>query len=113
MFIELVDHLRCVRPHEDTWLVAAARRMEGRHIDEGTLGCPICRAEYPIRGGVADFRGEGAGAAAAPTESGDAPLPDESEVMRAGALLGLSESGGVVLLAGTWGAIAGAIAEIV
>jgi hypothetical protein len=110
MFIELVDHLRCVRPHEETWLVAAARRMEGRHIVEGMLGCPICRAEYAVRDGVADFRA-GRGETVDGT-GGHAPPPDESEVMRAGALLGLDEPGGVVLLAGTWGAIAPALAEM-
>ena len=52
MFVELVDLLRCPRPHEDTWLVAAAEAMSGRHIVRGTLGCPVCEAEYPIRDGV-------------------------------------------------------------
>ncbi|HKG91357.1 MAG TPA: hypothetical protein VKA84_05685, partial [Gemmatimonadaceae bacterium] len=96
MFIELVDHLRCVRPHEEIWLVAAARRMDGRHIIEGTLGCPVCRAEYPIREGAADFRSRDGGAADAGAQA--AAVPDETEVMRAGALLGLVEGGGVALL---------------
>ena len=56
MFVELVDALRCVRPHEDAWLVAATRRTEHRHILDGVLGCPVCRTEYPVRDGVADFR---------------------------------------------------------
>ena len=56
MFIELIDALRCVQPHEPTWLVASIERAEGRYIERGVLGCPICRAEYPVIDGVADFR---------------------------------------------------------
>jgi hypothetical protein len=37
MFIELVDALRCPVPHEESWLVASADRMEARHIVDGTL----------------------------------------------------------------------------
>ena len=111
MFIELVDHLRCVRPHEDSWLVAAARRMEGRRIVEGTLGCPVCRAEYPIRGGIADFRG-GAGPEREPAGV-QPPAVEEGQVIRAGALLGLTDAGGAVLLTGAWGAVAHALAELV
>ena len=55
MFIELVDALRCPRTHEESWLVLAASRIEARHIQEGALGCPVCHAEYSIRGGVVDF----------------------------------------------------------
>ena len=56
MFIELVDALRCPRTHEESWLVLAASRIEARHIQEGALGCPVCRAEYPIRDGIVDLR---------------------------------------------------------
>ena len=45
MFIELVDALRCPVAHAESWLVAAAIRMEARHIVDGTLGCPVCSAE--------------------------------------------------------------------
>ena len=56
MFIELVDALRCPRPHEESWLVLAASRLEARHVLEGTLGCPVCHAQYPIRDGIVDLR---------------------------------------------------------
>jgi hypothetical protein len=108
VFIELVDHLRCLRPHAESWLVASADRMQDRAIVEGVLGCPVCRAEYPVRGGVAWFT-EGAGpagttAAEADPSSNGAPTPDE--VLRAAALLGLTEPGGFVLLTGEWAAFA-------
>ena len=56
MFIELVDTLRCPVTHEESWLVLSTRVVEARHVREGTLGCPVCLAEYPIVDGVADLR---------------------------------------------------------
>lgn len=99
MFIELVDSLRCVEAHDDTWLVAAVTRMDGRHISEGLLGCPICRREYPIRDGIGWF-----------SRSPIDPVrltsifasTDTDRVMRAGALLGLTDAGGVVVLDDGW-----------
>ncbi len=97
VFIELVDALRCPVPHEESWLVAAARRMEARHIVDGTLGCPVCAAEYPIRDGVVNFR-RGDGYAAAPGRVGDA-----NEALRLAALLNLSDAQGFAVLLGDWG----------
>jgi uncharacterized protein YbaR (Trm112 family) len=96
MFIELVDALRCPVPHEESWLVASATRMEFRHIVEGTLGCPVCRAEYPITHGVVDFR-RGPHQPVPP----EAP-PDEDEATRLAALLDLTDRAGFAVLLGTW-----------
>lgn len=97
MFIELVDALRCPVPHDESWLVAAAQRMESRHIVEGTLGCPVCAAEYAIRNGVADFR-TGDGYPAAPARTGDANI-----ALRLAALLNLTDAQGFAVLLGAWG----------
>jgi uncharacterized protein YbaR (Trm112 family) len=96
MFIELVDALRCPVPHAESWLVAAATRMEHRHIVEGTLGCPECHAQYPVVRGVADFR-------RAPSVElpHDAP-PDETQAMRLAALLDLTDRSGFAVLLGAW-----------
>jgi uncharacterized protein YbaR (Trm112 family) len=96
MFIELVDALRCPTAHEESWLVAAAARMSFRHIVEGTLGCPVCHAQYPIHRGVVDFRR--APHAALPP---DAP-PDEEQATRLAALLDLTDSTGFAVLLGPW-----------
>lgn len=106
MFLELVDTLRCLEPHAETWLVATVDRREGRSIVDGRLGCPECRAEYPVRGGVADFtRG-----AAIAHPAARVP-PDEASVMRAAALLDLRSEGGVILLGGRWAGLAPALAS--
>lgn len=107
MFIELVDALRCPVTHEESWLVASAVRTEARHIVVGTLGCPVCSAEYPIREGVADFRGGGtpANVAAAAPGSADA-------AMRLAALLDLSDANGFAVLIGAWGNHASELAAL-
>lgn len=96
MFIPLVDILRCVNPHEETWLVASIERADDRFIIEGTLGCPACLAEYAIRDGVVYF-----------TETRmETPNvnPDDSAAMRLAAALDLTEPRKTALLQGSWGA---------
>ena len=114
MFVELADRLRCVRPHEDTWLVLAARRTVGRHVVDGVLGCPSCRAEYPVRDGVADFRADAAREADDPAPR-SAPLAaaDPDELLRLAALLAVVDVRAPVVLAGAWQSLAGALGESV
>ena len=102
MFVELIDVLRCAVPHEDSWLVAAATRTVDRHILEGTLGCPVCGAEYPVRDGAAWF---GLGQAAGPPASVNVDPLDPDEVTRIAALLGIDERGGRYLFDGPWSAM--------
>ena len=112
MFIELVDSLRCLVAHEETWLVAAVVRMDGRHIVEGTLGCPVCRREYPIRDGVAWFSDRPPQAALRSSLTMSSGPGDEALVTRAAALLGLSDPGGIVVLGGSWARFADVAAEL-
>lgn len=113
MFIELVDALRCLNEHEESWLVAAVERFEGRYIDSGSLGCPVCRAEYRIARGAVDFRSGGL----------EAVVPDDSttshvavrygdvadELLRVRALLNLQEHGGTVVFTGMSAVLAAAL----
>ncbi|HEX8718106.1 MAG TPA: hypothetical protein VF722_14155 [Gemmatimonadaceae bacterium] len=108
MFVELVGALRCVRPHEATWLVASAYRMEQRDIVSGELGCPVCDARYSIEYGVADFRDGQRGIPRAPA----AVDAGRDMALRAAALLDLTTPGGVIVLAGIWAAAAHAIGAI-
>jgi uncharacterized protein YbaR (Trm112 family) len=114
--IELVDDLRCPRPHEETWLVASADRTAGRDIIEGTLGCPICRAEYRIHEGVVWFteRGRGAVTASGAVTAKASGQPVDPEVaMRLAAFLDLTDVQGFALLAGSWGPAAPLLRAIV
>jgi len=98
MFIELVDSLRCLSPHDETWLVAAASRMDGRHLIDGVLGCPVCRREYAIRDGTAWF-------STRQPDAADENLTmlaadsDPGQVTRTAALRGVAIDGGGASLA--------------
>jgi uncharacterized protein YbaR (Trm112 family) len=97
MFTPLVDILRCPNAHEETWLVASIDRAEARDILEGTLGCPICLAEYPIRAGVVRFA-----EVVVP-----APIPlHENDAVRLAAALDLTDARMTALLHGDWGTLA-------
>jgi hypothetical protein len=94
MFLPLIDRLRCLNGHEDTWLVASIDRVDERDVLEGTLGCPVCSAEYRIREGVVWF--------------GDAPptrdqAPSSAEALRLAAALDLTDARMTAILEGSWG----------
>ncbi|HMG71077.1 MAG TPA: hypothetical protein VK544_08160 [Gemmatimonadaceae bacterium] len=101
MFIELIDLFRCINAHEDTWLVASFKTVSSRFVIDGTLGCPICSAKYPITAGVADFT---AGAEMPRRTAGQsaATLEREELATRAGAFLNATEPGATVILGGRW-----------
>ena len=104
MFLELVDTLRCTQPHEETWLVASADEMVGRHIRHGVLGCPVCKAQYPVVEFVASFGSH--------TDHAQSLSLGDDELLRLTALLSLGSPGGVVVISRVWEAFARAIAEL-
>ena len=91
MLLEVIDSLHCVADHDETWLVATVSEWRELEMWSGVLGCPICRAEYPVRDGVAAFT---------PNDSGPSGLmapaahPTEDDVARLAALLDLRDAGG-------------------
>lgn len=104
MFIELIDLLRCTRPHEDSWLVATFNEMRQRDVIDGLLSCPVCEARYPITGGVAWFDVE-------PGTAWPVTGAAEANGMRVAAYLNLAEPG-VVLLEGEWAGAADAVSAL-
>jgi uncharacterized protein YbaR (Trm112 family) len=109
-----------VRAHEDSWLVARADALDARHIVEGELGCPVCEARYAVHDGIADFTVDAARAPREPqTSQRQAPTSAsageerQARALRAAALLGLTEPGGIVVLAGEWSACADDLLEMV
>jgi uncharacterized protein YbaR (Trm112 family) len=110
VYIELIDLLRCPRVHEESWLVAAFNKMDGRFIIEGKLGCPVCSASFPITDGVADLRDSLDASIAAPSRLPAAS--DEDTALRVAAMLGLTRPGSAVVLSSMPGSIAGLVAEM-
>ena len=107
MFIELVDALRCPHAHVESWLVVASSRTQARHILDGVLGCPVCRAEYPIVDGVADFS-EGR-----PVVTTSRTPPSGEQATRLAAFLGLGDATGFATLVGDWGTHAYELRDVV
>ena len=91
----------------------AAERIDARHIRDGALGCPVCRAEYPIRNGIADFtfgvQGE-ASRAQPPRAPADAIAGVGAGDLAA--LLDLGDALGFAVLVGAWGHRAVALLEL-
>ena len=103
MFVELIESLRCPRDHEESPLIVTASRTEARHIMEGMLGCPVCRAEFPIRAGEALFA----------SVAGSHTIPSTPETgMRLAAFLDLTDPRGFAILCGSWGAHAEEVRQI-
>jgi uncharacterized protein YbaR (Trm112 family) len=93
MFIELVELLRCTRPHEESWLVAALDRVEDRIILAGRLGCPVCSSEYEIRDGIVELDRD-----PPDHESGDWVAPVPTDPWRLAALLDLRPPASVAVV---------------
>jgi hypothetical protein len=111
VFIELIDLLRCIRPHDETWLVASFSEVNHRLVEEAKLGCPSCSAEYWIRGGVADFSGEVI-LPECEDERKSAGHRREELATRAGAYLEATEPGATVVLGGLWAYAAQVLSEM-
>lgn len=101
MQIDLTDHLRCLEPHEESYVVLLTGRMVGRRVVTGHLGCPVCGKGVRIRDGVAEFAG------AVPGDDHTALTPEATA-----AFLGLGGPGGWVALAGSAAGLAGALAPL-
>lgn len=112
MYSELVDQLRCLNVHAESWLVAAADVTDDRHIVRGVLGCPACRAQYPIEDGIGDFTG-GTRLPLALEPPAAATAADDALVMKLAAMLDLTDASGYVVLCGSWGRLAHSLRELV
>jgi uncharacterized protein YbaR (Trm112 family) len=95
VLIPLIDSLRCPNAHDETWLVASIDRAVERDMLEGTLGCPKCLAEYPVRDGIVRF---------ADVPRAPFMAPSEREATRIAAALDLTDPRMTAVLYGLWGA---------
>lgn len=76
----------------------------GPRVAEGILGCPFCNARYPIHEGTVHFSSAG------PVRRGQ--TVEDVDVMRLAAQLGLTDSGGMILLTGRYAAIHGSLTDL-
>ena len=111
MFIELIDQLRCINEHPDTWLVASFETVSNRFVMEASLGCPSCSARYAIHEGIADFSA-GADFPSCEAERSAASHNREDHATRAGAYLEATEPGATIVLGGVWAYAAEELSEI-
>ena len=107
----MIDLLRCINAHEDSWLVASFREVTNRMVIEGTLGCPVCSAEYQIKNGVVDFTG-GERITDAEEERSSATHRREELATRAGAYLDATQPGTTIVLGGLWAYAAQELSEM-
>jgi hypothetical protein len=111
VYIELIDQLRCINQHEDTWLVASFETVSNRFVLEASLGCPSCSAQYLIHGGIADFSA-GVDLSSCAAERAAASHNREEHATRAGAYLEATEPGATVVLGGVWAYAAEELSKI-
>jgi uncharacterized protein YbaR (Trm112 family) len=111
VFIELIDLLRCINAHEDTWLVASFETVSNRFVLEASLGCPSCSARYRIHDGVADFS-VGVLLPSCEAERASEGHRREELATRAGAYLEATEPGATIVLGGLWGYAAQELSEM-
>jgi hypothetical protein len=111
VFIELIDLLRCINGHDDTWLVASFETVSNRFVLEASLGCPSCSAQYPIHEGIADFSA-GASLPSCEAERAAASHRREELATRAGAYLEATEPAATIALGGVWAYAAQELSEM-
>lgn len=101
MLRDLLDSLRCPRPHEESWLVAMVHRADGPNLLDAELACPVCGAEFRVANGVARF---------------DDPVPvlhaEPVHALRLAAQLGVTEGLVPVLLTGRYAVIGAELAAL-
>jgi uncharacterized protein YbaR (Trm112 family) len=108
VFIELTEILRCPRDHPESYMVASPIAMDGRRIVRGVVGCPECKAEFPIVDGIAYFQVRGT----ARNEPAARPPAGDYDASALAAFLNLSGPGGYAVLVGTVARFAPAIVQV-
>ncbi len=107
MFLELTDLLTCPRCGPQHGLVLLVEEVQERRVRRGWLGCPRCRTDFRVDGGVADLRLD--------RESADAarhPVSEDELALKIVALSGLGRERGYLLLGDRLGQAAPSVAQL-
>lgn len=113
MDIALSDLLTCPRCGPAHGLILLPDTVRDRRVVSGVLGCANCRERYAVEAGVADLRAGGGEDANGGDAGGEGAGGDRDAAVRLAALLGLTDGGGVVLIAGPAAAEAELLGEVV
>ena len=113
MHLALTARLFCPRCGPDFGLILLAREVKDRRVLEGDLGCANCRETYPVRGGFGDLRIPPRTPASEPEAAFDPESVDPQEVLRLGALLGVTEGPGTLLIKGPAACFAADLAKLI
>jgi len=107
VFFELTDLLTCPACGPAHGLVLLVQEVDDRRVKTGWLGCPNCRHDYPVSGGVADLRLD-------PDSSPPArpAVEDDELALKVLALSGMSGERGFLLVGGRMAHAATAVAEL-
>ncbi|MBT8397332.1 MAG: Trm112 family protein [Gemmatimonadetes bacterium] len=100
MHLALTDRLVCPECGPGWGLILLATEVRERRVLEGELGCPNCRQNYPVSGGVADLRSSPRDPLQDSKGPPEPPSLKPEDTLRLGALLGVTEGPGTVLLLG-------------
>jgi uncharacterized protein YbaR (Trm112 family) len=107
LHVLLTDVLTCPHCGPDWSLILLAEQVNEGRVLAGTLGCPNCRAHFPVKDGFADLRFNADASAVAGATSSD------EDAMRIAALLGVTEGPAMVLVLGAGAVNAATVAHMV
>ncbi len=110
MRVDVIELLRCPRPHAQSPLITVADRRDGDNLLDGTLGCVVCGAEYALRDGVAHLGGEVSPEVLVDADMAASVSPPDP--LRVAALLGLSDVTTRGVLCGALASACGPIEEL-
>jgi uncharacterized protein YbaR (Trm112 family) len=110
VFIELAELLRCPAHVEETYCVLSSQEAAGRSVTRGIIGCPVCKAEYPIDNGTVKFGVDPL--LGSDSRSDDLTLEEMPDPEIVQALLSLHGAGGYVVLVGSATRLSDRLAEL-
>jgi uncharacterized protein YbaR (Trm112 family) len=113
MHLGLTDRLFCPRCGSDFGLILLANRIQDRRVLEGELGCSNCRGTYPVREGCADLRVSPRSPPEYASLENLMPSAESEDIVRLGALLGVAQGPGTLLVKGPAQVHAQRLAELI
>ncbi|MFQ5702607.1 MAG: hypothetical protein ACE5HT_01140 [Gemmatimonadales bacterium] len=103
MYIELAEFLVCPAGSDHHPCVVSSDDMKERSVVVGTVGCPTCKAEYPIVDGIVHFGRDPL--LGSDSRSDDMTVEETLDSAVVHPLLAIGDSGGYVVLLGSAGRV--------